>query len=240
MFTNPTISVTARRQWPSRSAAVVWHLSAIGFVLAGSCLLYASVAELRHALPAKPPEVARDVVVRHVPDLAGRRASFRILLFSDEFRWRLSSDVALENGLAQPEFTDEMKLVLNNAKEIICVGASSEEIPNGVTLEIGRAEEERRAGRRADKIAMWVRRAVSRPIPVRKLNIGHHTPTGRPGDTRDQRRVVIILVLDRDEQTNIDQALRAAMARESVRAPIFDALLNQYSLANSTSFAWVD
>jgi hypothetical protein len=232
--------VAPEPQWRSRTAAFTWYLSAIAFVLAGGCLLYASVVELGPSLRPKPREVARSVMVRNVPDLSGRRASFRILLFTDEFRWRLSSDVALENGLAQPEFTAEMKAVLNDAKEIICVGASSEEMPNGVSIEVGRAEEERRAGRRAEKIATWVRRAVSRPIPVRKLNIGHHTPTSRPGDTSNQRRVVIILVLNRDEQTNIDQALRSAMAQESVRAPIFDALLTQYSLAGSTSFAWVD
>ncbi len=232
--------VTPERQWRSRSAAFRWYLSAIGFVLAGGCLLYASVVELGPSLGPKPHEVARSIIVRNVADLAGRHASFRILLFTDEFRWRFGSDLALENGLAQPEFTAEMKAVLNNAKEIICVGASSEEIPSGVTIEQGRAEEERRAGRRAEKIATWVRRAVSRPIPVRKLNVGHHAPTARPGDTSNQRRVVIILVLNQDNQTNIDQALRAAMAKESERAPIFDALLTQYSLAGSSSFVWVD
>jgi hypothetical protein len=47
-------------------------------------------------------------------------------------------------------------------------------------------------------------------------------------------------VLDRDERTNVDQALRAAMEQERVRAPIFDALLTQYSLATPPSFTWVD
>src|SRR2546430_10739632 len=49
---------------------------------------------------------------------------------------------------------------------------------------------------------------------VRKLNIGHHAPTPHLRDTSDQRRVVIILVLERDEHTDIDQALRAAMERD--------------------------
>ena len=73
-----------------------------------------------------------------------------------------------------------MKRVLNSAVEIICVGASSEEVPAGVGFRQGRAQEEWRAGRRADRIASWVREALSTPVPVRKLNIGHHTPTGRP------------------------------------------------------------
>ncbi len=87
---------------------------------------------------------------------------------------------------------------------------------------------------------MWVRAAVSRPIPVRKLNIGYHAPTGHAGDTSDQRRVVIVLVLDHDERANIDQALRFAMARESVRAPIFQSLLTEYSLAGGDRFTWVE
>ena len=92
----------------------------------------------------------------------------------------------------------------------------------------------------AEQIALWVRQAVSRPIPVRKLNIGHHAHTGQAGNTSDQRRVVIILVLDRDERTNLDQALRSAMAQESVRAPIFEALLTKYSLGTAPTFTWVD
>ncbi len=51
--------------------------------------------------------------------------------------------------------------------------------------------------------------------------------------------MVIILVLDQDEGTNIDQALRSAMAGESVRAPVFEALLTKYSLGNADSFTWV-
>ncbi len=232
-----------RRQWQSRVHALAWGLSALGLVFFGGSLVYATIVEVRsltRVLPPKPPEVARDVIVRSAEDLMGRRASFRILLFSDEFRWRINSDEALERATTRLDFTPEMKTVLNDAREIICIGASSEEIPAGTSLKQGRAEEERRAARRAERIALWVRGALSRPTPIRKLNIGHHAPTGRARDTSDQRRVIIILVLDRDERTNLDQALRAAMARESVQYPIFETLLTQYSLAAAKSFTWVD
>jgi hypothetical protein len=159
-------------------------------------------------------------------------------LFSDEFRWRINSFDALEQAGKRPQFTTEMKAVLNSASEIICVGASSEEIPPGTSFPLGRLQEERRAARRAEKIAVWVREALNRPIPVRKLNVGHHSPTGAD-DTSDQRRVVIILVLDHDDGANIDQSLRSAMAGESVRAPIFEALLTKYSLGNTNTFTWV-
>ena len=123
-------------------------------------------------------------------------------------------------------------------REIIVVGASSEEIVPGLSLEVGRKREEARAGKRAERIAMWVRQALSKPVPVRKLNVGHHTPTGDE-DTSGQRRLVIILVLANEEGANIDQALRAAMEGEAVRAPIFEALVSQYSLGGGSTFTWL-
>ena len=132
-----------------------------------------------------------------------------------------------------------MKKVLAKAEEVICVGASSEEIPAGYSPTEGRAREERRAARRADQIASWVRSVLPRPVPVRKLNIGHHAPTAGAQNTSDQRRVVIILVLDHDKDTNVDEALREAMLRESRRAPIFETLLTKYSLSSGEEFAWV-
>jgi len=227
--------------WQSRRGGVAWACSAVGLLLFSGWLIVATVGEVRllaRAVPPTPPEVERDVLVRGVADHDGRRASFRVLLFSDEFRWRINSSDALEHG-SVPQFTPEMKAVLSDAVEVICVGASSEEIPSGVSLATGRALEEHRAARRAEQIAVWVRAALNSPIPVRKLNIGHHAPTGRPRDTSDQRRVVIILVLDHEGDANLDEALRAAMAQESVRAPVFDTLLTKYSLGSSPEFTWV-
>ena len=134
-----------------------------------------------------------------------------------------------------------MKAVLIRAKEIIAVGASSEEIVPGLNAEAGRKREEARAARRAERIATWVRGALTTPIPIRKLNVGHHMPTTKGWkETSDQRRVVIILVLEREPGTNVDEALRAAMALESVNAPIFEALLTRYSLSATKAFMWVE
>jgi hypothetical protein len=234
---------TPRRQFRSTLAATAWSVSGFGMLVLGAWLVYTTAGEVHYLLrplPPTPPEVSRDIVINNAYDAAGRRASFRILLFTDEFRWRINSFDALDAEPQRPQFTPEMKTLLNDAKEIICVGASSEEIPSGVSFAAGRSAEERRAARRAERIALWVREVLEKPIPVRKLNVGHHAPTkDRPQDTSDQRRVVIILVLDYDDRTNLDQALRAAMARESIRAPIFEALLTRYSLAAGHAFTWV-
>jgi len=237
-------NLAPRREWRSRRAEVSWTLSAVALMLTGGCLLYATVSQLelitQWQLPT-PPEVSRDLFVANASDDDGRRASFRILLFTDEFRWRLNSFDALDADPERPKFTPEMKAVLNDAEEIITVGASSEELPSGVPFATGRLAEEQRAARRAERIALWVREVLSKPIPVRKLNVGHHAPSsGRRGtDTSDQRRVIIILVLKHDQGTNMDQALRAAMAHESSRAPIFEALLTRYSLSAGHEFTWV-
>lgn len=212
-------------------------------VAAGVGLIAATVDELGLMAQLQrptPPEVRRDVFTR-AADANGRRASFRILLFTDEFRWRINSHDALDAVPARPVFTREMKAVLDSAEEIITIGASSEELPAGLPAPEGRRLEERRAARRAERIAVWVREALSRPVPVRKLNVGHHAPTrgARRADTSDQRRVVIVLVLDHEPGVDMDQALRAAMARESARAPIFEALLTRYSLATTEGFSWV-
>lgn len=241
---NDGLTAPARRQWTSRRTAVAWCASTCALIAFGSWLGYLTASELgylvRFQLPT-PPEVSRDVVVTNATDAMGRRASFRILLFTDEFRWRLASAEVLDATPERPIFTPEMKAVLNSAEEIIAVGASSEELPAGLPPEQGRLVEEQRAARRAEQIALWVREAVSKPVPIRKLNVGHHLPTpgSRDSDTSDQRRVVIILVLDQEEGVNVDQALRAAMARESLRAPVFEALLTRYSLSAGRSFTWV-
>ena len=216
------------------------YLAVMVWVIAGIWLTSVTASELRTLwlVPPTPPEISQDVIVRHARDDGGRSSSFRILLFTDEFRWRINSFDSLETEGARPQFTDAMVAVLNSAKEIICVGASSEEIPAGTSAKEGRELEERRAARRAEKIAVWVREVLGRPIPVRKLNVGHHTPTGAE-DTSEQRRVVIILVLDHDEDANIDQSLRSAMAGEAARAPIFDTLLTKYSLGGGSTFNWV-
>jgi hypothetical protein len=236
-------SVAVPKRWRSRRAALVFSASTLGFVIAGVGLSYATVGEvnrLTRLTAPTPPEVVTDLIVRNAKDRLGRRASFRVLLFTDEFRWRLSSDDRIESELGRPEFTPEMKTVLNRAKEVIAVGASSEEIMTGLKGDAGRKREELRAGRRAERIAMWVRGALSSAIPVRKLNVGHHIPTLGVKETSDQRRVVIILVLESEHGTNVDEALRAAMALESINAPIFEALLTRYSLSAAKAFTWVE
>ena len=63
------------------------------WVIAGGWLAGATAGEVRHAwlVVPTPPEIIKEVVVRNVKDEEGKKASFRIMLFSDEFRWRINS-----------------------------------------------------------------------------------------------------------------------------------------------------
>ena len=84
------------------------------------CLSYGTVVQvdrLTRVNAPKPPEVASDVIVRNAKDQQGRRASFRVLLFTDEFRWRMSSYESLESSLEEPTFTPEMKAVLDRCEK---------------------------------------------------------------------------------------------------------------------------
>ena len=117
------------------------YLATVAWAAAGVWLVGMTFIELRAVwlVPPTPPEVSHDLIIRNAKDDAGRNTSFRILLFTDEFRWVINSFDAIEKTGDRPHFTDEMKAVLNSAKEIIAVGASSEEIPSGLPASQGRA-----------------------------------------------------------------------------------------------------
>ena len=117
-----------RRQWRSRFVAIAWILSTIALAISTSGLTYATAVEvhrLTRTLPVRPPEVVRDVVVRNAPDSKGRRASFRILLFSDEFRWRLNSYNALESTPMQMTSSASFSTARISFVKSGCVGVLS-------------------------------------------------------------------------------------------------------------------
>lgn len=191
--------------------------------------------------PENPPEALSTDYVPYAKDSKGRTASIVIHLLTDEHRWKLSRWDLLENLKSEVDFSVPMRRLMNSATEIICIGASSEEIENGYSQDEGRKREEWWAGRRADSIAMWVRAALDKPINVRKLNIGHRDPANEreaQSDTSDQRRVIIVLVLKEEEGVDMDQALRDAFQQERSKQPIYETILTKYSLTQGMKFHW--
>src|SRR5687767_16039521 len=95
------------------------YLATAAWAAAGVWLVGLTFTELKAVwlVPPTPPEVSHDLIIRNAKDDAGRSTSFRILLFTDEFRWVINSFDALEKAGERPHFTDEMKAVLNSARE---------------------------------------------------------------------------------------------------------------------------
>lgn len=193
--------------------------------------------------PETPPEVLVGTFIPVVRDNDDRAASLVIHLLTDDYRWMISRWDMLENLQPQVNFSSSMKRLMNNSVEIICIGGSSEEIEGGRSQEDGRRREEWRAEQRAESIARWVRSALSKPVNVRKLNIGHRDPAleqGQSFDTSDQRRVIIVLVLKMEEGANLDQALRNAFRQERNKQPVYETILTKYSLTQGLRFHWVE
>ena len=192
--------------------------------------------------PRKPPE-ADGRYVREAVDKNRKRASFVIYLFSDEYRWQIGRSDALENGATKISFTPQMQENLNKAEEVICIGASSEQIEEGLTPEQGRIKEENRAAERAETIAEWIRPVLRNHVLVKKLNIGHHAAyQSSSGDdkTSDQRRVIIVLVLKKEDGVNVDEALKNAFEREKEHQPIYGRILTKYSLTQGPRLHWIE
>jgi hypothetical protein len=74
-----------RTWWTTLTKYARYVVTAV-WVIAGGWLMGTTANAARSAwlVVPKPPEVLRDVTVRNVKDEEGLRASFRILLFSDE------------------------------------------------------------------------------------------------------------------------------------------------------------
>lgn len=202
--------------------------------------------------PDKPPPEVRAGGCNYVPEATDGKLKATLLIYplSDEYRWLRGSDNTLENGEKTFPFSSDMRQLLNErAQRVICIGASSEEIPTGLRIEgkeaEGRVEEEKRAARRVNKIAAWVQEVLNKPILVRKLNIGHRDPENRgkkisANETADQRRIIIIIVLAEQEGIDFDKALLDAFKNCESKEPIFGTILTKYSLLKDGKPDWVE
>lgn len=191
--------------------------------------------------PTAPPEVDEPAFIPDAEDTDHKKASIAIYLLSGEYSWKIGNYEKLNDKYDKLPFSAEMVHLLNKANEVICVGASSEEIIQGLTEDEGRRKEEERAAKRAKSIARWVDEKIEKrnpPILVRKWNIGHWFNRLSGEDTSKQRRVIIILVFNKSREIKMDEALRNALEREKKDHPIYELILTQYSLTRSDKLVW--
>src|SRR5574341_315834 len=112
--------------------------------------------------PPTPVEVKYDWYSPNL-DFGDGKASVLLYLLTDEYKWELGWYDRLNKRYDKLPLSTEMVSLINNARKVICVGASSGEIRQGVNFQEGRIIEEKRAKARAETIAMWIREKMFNP-----------------------------------------------------------------------------
>lgn len=224
LYTNPTVR------------GLIWIVVVVSLIPLTFFLLNLFSPNVYSAAPepVKPTEALGQYYVPIASDERGNRATFATYILSDEYRWALASTELLQGGRREIIFTDQMKAIMSNASAIICVGTSSGEMNLSTPRQQAIKIEENRAAQRADTIARWVRAALTKPVPVYKLNLGYNLSEPSAygsSESGNQRRVIIILVLKREPSVNLTQALRQAINEN----PMYKSILTQYSLFDLTS-----
>lgn len=143
-------------------------------------------------------------------DPAGRRVRVRINTLTQEYRWVFArSDVVEAYSPPIDPRAHVKKLNISNAKfGIICVGTASSEGERG--------EEESRARGRAERLQIIFREEFDKVPALYSLSLGqfqHKRKSFNPQATRDERRVIVIEILDRDQGVNLKEAIKDALLK---------------------------
>jgi hypothetical protein len=144
-------------------------------------------------------------------DAMAKKAKFEISIISRECCWAYESttDVVL-NGkpieLTSFFQTPGLQARFKEAKDIIAIGAASEQ---------GSTEREyKRSAERANQLVHWLRQAATpESVNLWTLSLGKHDNAGHldKEESANQRSIVIVSVIDKDEDVNLKAALRNAL-----------------------------
>jgi hypothetical protein len=188
------------------------------------------------APPVHPPPQDLDgsTVYTHYCDTPqGKRATFKVVVFSEAYNWQIKSVKDLEiNGekKSDDEFlrilsSEGYRQIMGDAQEIVVAGTASCEGDQWW-------DEESRALKRSLKLRELVERSRSwqgRDRPTRSihtLNLGRYQADAdcgrpqvcqgsRPDETWNQRKIILMAILERD--ADLDKEQIANCIRESVR-----------------------
>ena len=157
-------------------------------------------------------------IPRNGVDESGRHAEFEVIILTQEFRWRYADANIVEfDGVPQniEPYLRSLKNRVVKMDDLICVGTASYEGERG--------GEEIRASARADRLITWINKMLSpeRSMPnLWKLNLGKFISASKsrgltPEQTSEQRKVILIGVRNKDDNTDLRQALKDALMKES-------------------------
>jgi len=203
-------------------------LTPIGSVIFafGSILILVAVFFCRTpaeiVLPPTPPITSQPVTViiienwqrsspQTIIDSQGLKAEIETVVLSNDFSWVFKSHTDVQrNGepaniqqhLMSPGISEEIK----KYSDVIAVGAASSE-----GAETNPTEESNRASYRADQLQLWIKEYVSTSIPVYRLSLGYYKDSTPAIDTSEQRKIVIIGVVRKDESIDLADALKRTL-----------------------------
>lgn len=216
----------------------LFALTPIGFAvfIAGAIVSLAALVFMRKpesAVPPAPPPITVVVKVdnwnrsppQEVRDAKGKTGVIEIIVLSNDFSWAFQSHTKVERegrdaDIPQHLMTPGISSEIKKYTDVIAVGAASNE---GVST--NPTEEANRAARRADQLQLWIKEYVATSNSLHRLALGYYK--GNDGNTQssDQRRVVIVGVLKKDQGLDLREALRTSLTIMST----FPFKLDEYS-----------
>jgi hypothetical protein len=142
-------------------------------------------------------------------DQQGKALEARVLVLSQEHRWRFGRADEVELGGRGADLREHLRsLEIPTDLGIVGVGTAS--------VEGDRSEEESRAQDRAETLIATLREEFPRTAGLYGLNLGQFTKPFRPrttAQTATQRRVIVIAILQQDKGIDLRAALFDALVR---------------------------
>ena len=156
-------------------------------------------------------------------DQKNASATFKVMMLNDKFTWELGSsesvslngeEVDIKDFLRAPEILNEFYA----STEIICVGNSSHEGSPQL--------EEARAQKRGFRFAKWINEILNpgKKQSILVLNLGHNNI--KSSNSSSQRRLTVILVIRKDQEVTLKDALKDAISKNQ---DIFPFDISEYS-----------
>jgi len=171
---------------------------------------WSAIARSHNWLPRKECDSAWKSNEGEGRDAAGRRVRLRINTLTQEYRWVFARSDVVEAYSPPIDPRGHVKeLDISNARfGIVCVGTASSEGERG--------EEESRAKSRAERLQIIFREEFNNVPALYSLSLGqfqHKQKSFNPQATRDERRVIVIEILDREQDVNLKEAIKDALLK---------------------------
>jgi|GEM_PF-3544030 len=208
----------------------------VGIAMVLYALIYLQKAEMPTS-PQLPASLSQPVNVvvrvenwersspREIKDSNGYTAAIETVVLSNDFSWAFESDKNVQRNGEDANINEHLLSpgisgVIAKYSDVIAVGAASSE-----GVEQNPIEEAERAARRADQLQLWIKNNIIASNPLYSLSLGYYQGTIGKVDSAEQRKIVVIGVIRKDEAIDLADALRRSLHQVET----FPFLLEDYS-----------